>query len=110
MRKHPRKSRIDIMSPILTIQSLLESCPAARDDENLLISSVWSRELELKHVNIHKMHVYLFMEMLMENKLTAASEILRIRDHIQNQVPELRGTNWTDPSIKISDIKDDDVY
>ena len=76
------------------VRILLESCLAARDDENLLISSVWSRELEFRHVNLHQMHVYLFMGMLMEGQLTSASEILRLRDDLQREHPDLRGFHY----------------
>lgn len=98
------------MNPETHIQTLLESCPAARDDENLLISSVWSRELEFKHVNMHKMHVYLFMGMLMEGQLISASEILRISYYIQKQRPELRGENWEEVVRwnTIEDVPEDD--
>ena len=82
------------MTPESNVRTLLESCPQARDDENLLVSSAWSRELEFKHVNLHKMHVYLFMGMLMEGQLTSASEILRISDDIQRENPELRGLHY----------------
>jgi len=73
------------------VRAVLESWPDARDDENKLLSSVWSNELDLQHVKITQMHVYLFMGMLMENKLMPASQILSIRDHLQKEHPELRG-------------------
>ena len=93
------------MNPETDVRTLLESCPAARDDENLLVASVWSRELELRHVNMHKMHVYIFMGMLMERQLTSASEILRISSDLQRENPELRGVHYhDDPNITIGDV------
>ena len=96
------------MTPESNVKILLESWPAARYDENLLISSVWSREMEFKHINVNKMHVYLFMGMLMEGKLTAASEILKIRDDIQHAIPELRGEYYQPrPPGTIKDMSDE---
>ena len=96
------------MNAETTVQTLLEACPAARDDENLLISSVWSREMEFKHININKMHVYLFMGMLMEGQLTSASEILRIRDDFQREHPELRGEHYHVDIETVKDLNDED--
>ena len=88
------------MNPLTTVRLVLESWPDARDDENKLLSSVWSNELEAKHVKIISMHVYLFMGMLMENQLTPASEILSMRDELQKNYPELRGDNWIDKYVQ----------
>ena len=94
------------MNPEATVRLILESWPEARDDENKLLSSVWSNELEHRHVKITQMHVYLFMGMLMENKLTPASEILSIRDKLQRACPELRGDNYIHEHIKTVDDVD----
>lgn len=89
-----------MMNPEATVRLILESWPDARDDENKLLSSVWSNELEQRHVKINKLHTYLFMAMLMESKLTPASMIIMIRDEIQKNSPELRGDNYIDKHVK----------
>ena len=76
------------------IRTLLETCPAARDNENLLVCSVWSRQLESQHVNTNTMPVYLFMGMLMEGGLTSATEIVKVSNDLQFQYPELRGQSY----------------
>jgi len=82
------------MNAETTVRLVLESWPDARDDENKLLSSVWSNQLEHQHVKITQLHTYLFMGMLMENKLTPASDILAIRDVIQGKEPHLRGNRY----------------
>ena len=62
--------------------------------------------MEFKHIKVHAMHVHLFMGMLMERKLTSASEILRLRDDLQREVPELRGEHYhPDPPVTVKDVE-----
>ena len=90
------------MNPIATVLLVLESWPEARDDEGMLISSVWSNELEEKHIKISKMKTFEFMTMLMEGKLTSASAILAIRDKLQAKHLELRGETFV-PTVGLDE-------
>lgn len=82
------------MNPIATVLLVLESWPESRDDEGMLLASVWSNELEEKHVKISKMKTMEFMTMLMDGRLTSASSILAIRDQLQEKHFELRGESF----------------
>lgn len=93
------------MNPIATVLIVLESWPEARDDEGLLLASVWSNELEEKHFNVSKMKTFEFMTMLMDGRLTPASAILAIRDQLQNKHLELRGETFV-PTIGETDPDD----
>lgn len=82
------------MTPEATVRLILESWPDARDDEGILLASVWSNELEEREIKVSKQKTFEFMTLLMEGRLTPASAILAIRDNLQKEIIELRGETY----------------
>ena len=78
------------------VRLILESWPASRDDEGLLIASVWSNELDEKRINVSKQRTFEFMSMVMEGTLSSASSILATRIQLEKEMLEARLENIAD--------------
>ena len=78
------------------VYSVLESWPASRDDEALLLASVWSNELEERRIKLSDMNVMRFFTMIMAGTLSPATAILSVRNTLQKSMMELRGENYSE--------------
>lgn len=61
----------------------------SRDDDNILILAVWDYQSQLKKVDIKDYNV--FRNMLLSNKLSTPSSIIRSRCKLQQDNEQLRG-------------------
>ncbi len=77
----------DLKSVGLKVYSILTDFPDARDDDRLLLIHIWSRE-----TNASDMESF-FMEML-DGKISHFESVRRMRQKLQEQHPNLRGSKW----------------
>lgn len=63
------------------VQRLLEEQPALRDNDNLLMSTIWKQQS----------NSYNFFDLFEQGKLHSAESIRRVRAKIQAECPHLRG-------------------
>lgn len=74
------------------VRSILESNKVARDNDNYLISKVWSNALRAKGYSIKEMTVLDFFKVYsFGNVLPHHESIRRTRQKLQEQDPSLRG-------------------
>lgn len=78
------------------VQLILQSWPEARDDEGMLLSSIWSNQLEDKKIKVSGQKTFEFMSMLMDGTLDSASAILATRDDLQRNNENLTGDAYAD--------------
>src|SRR6187549_1686175 len=74
------------------VKSLLKAHPHLRDSDNKLIANIWYKDLVdmgLKPASITAMNFLFFYG---DKQLTNAETIRRVRQKIQEENPELRGT------------------
>lgn len=74
------------------VTSLLEKHPHLRDNDNKLIATIW--RLEVGKENIDGLSALGFLIYVAEGRLSSAESIRRSRQKIQEDRPELRGTNY----------------
>lgn len=84
------------------VTQLLTDTPHLRDDDNKLIATIWNeemgREIE-KDGNKGKFKsrfttAFCFFEAFSSGQHTSPESIRRVRQKIQEQIPELRGTSY----------------
>lgn len=75
------------------VRPILEKEPATRDDDRLLIATVWQREIENMPEETQK--IYSITEMLVMGLIENPETITRIRRKLQETIKGLRGEKWT---------------
>ena len=74
------------------VKALLEKHPHLRDSDNKLIATIWKYDLLQQCLPIENITAYNFLELYSKEKLTNAETIRRVRQKIQEENPDLRGT------------------
>ena len=74
------------------VKALLEKHPHLRDSDNKLIATVWKYDVIKMDLSHYRISGYDFLVLYAENKLTNAETIRRVRQKIQEENPDLRGT------------------
>lgn len=86
------------------IQHLLQRYPHLRDSDERLIATFWMVELGGQDA-IKQMTAYKLLESYVNKHLTSAESIRRMRQKIQEQVPELRGKTYLKRKAKSNEIR-----
>jgi len=73
------------------VKALLEKHPHLRDNDNRLIATVWKFDMLNKNLSRNTTALD-FLNLYAQNKLTNAETIRRVRQKIQEENPDLRGT------------------
>jgi hypothetical protein len=71
------------------VKALLEKHPHLRDSDNKLIATIWKYDLMGLCENLSAMD---FLKLYAEGELTNSESIRRVRQKIQEENPDLRGT------------------
>ena len=74
------------------VKALLVSIPHLRDSDNRLIATIWKHDLFNQGSPSLTITAYDFLKFYSEGKLTNAETIRRVRQKLQEENPELRGT------------------
>jgi len=74
------------------VKALLEKHPHLRDSDNKLIATVWKFDLLNLNWDVKNMSANTFLMLYSESKLTNAETIRRVRQKLQEENPDLRGT------------------
>jgi len=74
------------------VKALLEKHPHLRDSDNKLIATIWQQDLLNKYFNPNEINANTFLRLYSNNELTNAETIRRVRQKLQEENPELRGT------------------
>ncbi len=74
------------------VKALLVKYPHLRDSDNKLIATVWKLDLLKKGLDINRLTANAFLMEYSLELLTNAETIRRVRQKIQEENPELRGT------------------
>ncbi len=73
------------------VVALLGKHPHLRDSDNKLIATIWKFELLHKKLEPTSLSALDFLELYANGELTNSESIRRVRQKIQEEVPELRG-------------------
>jgi hypothetical protein len=97
------------MSKINTVYdfvfSQLVKAERYRDDDNLLVVSIWWEELAKMGYDGRNLSAYDFMNLYKSQKLTSSDTITRARRKIQEENPDLRGKSYQSRQAKTEDVK-----
>jgi hypothetical protein len=74
------------------VKALLEKHPHLRDSDNRLIANMWNQDLLNMKIDPFQMVAMAFLNLYSKQLLTNAETIRRVRQKIQEENPELRGT------------------
>jgi CMP-N-acetylneuraminic acid synthetase len=74
------------------VKALLVKHPHLRDSDNRLIANIWNQDLLLMGLNKENITGNKFLVLYATNELTNAETIRRVRQKIQEENPDLRGT------------------
>lgn len=74
------------------VKALLVVYPHLRDNDNRLIATMWKLDLLNKKLIPDDLNATNFLFLYADNRLTNAETIRRVRQKIQEENPELRGT------------------
>ncbi len=74
------------------VKALLVKHPHLRDSDNRLIATIWKYDLINMNLSHYRISGYDFLVLYSEGKLTNAETIRRVRQKLQEENPELRGT------------------
>ena len=94
-----------IGTKISKVESLLQSKPHLKDNDNLLLANIW--ESELKEMDIDPAKVSVFLALYGLGHLSNAESIRRCRQKLQQENPELRGNNYKGRQISSDKVKDE---
>ena len=84
---------MEILTYTETVESLLKEYPRLRNSDKKLIANIWFKTLASKKINSNKLSAYDFLKMFAKGDLPNPESIRRIRQKLQQEFPELRGTN-----------------
>ncbi len=74
------------------VKALLEKHPHLRDSDNRLIATIWKFDLYHRDLIVDETTAIQFLDLYARKQLTNAETIRRVRQKIQEENPELRGT------------------
>ena len=74
------------------VKALLEKHPHLRDSDNKLIATIWKYELCNNGMDPNILITSNFLHLYADGKLTNSESIRRVRQKIQEENPDLRGT------------------
>ncbi len=74
------------------VKALLVKHPHLRDSDNKLIATIWKRDLMNRKLNSNSITANTFLTFYSIGELTNAETIRRVRQKLQEENPELRGT------------------
>jgi hypothetical protein len=74
------------------VKALLVKHPHLRDSDNRLIATVWRFELEKHKIDPQVLTALEFLYFYAQEQLTNSETIRRVRQKLQEENPELRGT------------------
>lgn len=81
---------IDLSKPIATrIKQLMLDIPGVRDNDLRLIANMWAQEVDLDKTSARD-----FLKLFASGAITSPESIRRIRQMLQETIPELRGQRW----------------
>jgi hypothetical protein len=86
-----------------TVRSILEKDPRTRDNDPLLISIIWWREIPPDKRDL--MYTREFLRLFSEAKLTNSETIRRTRQKLQEENKSLRGVHYKDRLEKVVQIQ-----
>ena len=91
------KSLTDLIKEQLTVW------PETRDDDMLLVSSIWTSEIKNKNVNpgqesygkdIKKMSAFQLMDLMIRGFISSPIAITAVKKVLQDDYPDLRGETY----------------
>ena len=74
------------------VKALLEKHPHLRDSDNRLIATIWNNDVRKISLRSSEISALYFLDLYSHGKITNAETIRRVRQKIQEENPELRGT------------------
>ena len=74
------------------VKALLIKHPGLRDSDNMLIAIIWQQDLRNKNLPSISTTAYVFLNLYSKGELTNAETIRRVRQKLQEENPDLRGT------------------
>ena len=74
------------------VKALLMDYPHLRDSDNKLITTIWKHDLLNKGMNPKEVTAYDFLLFYSNDQFTNSETIRRVRQKLQEENPELRGT------------------
>jgi hypothetical protein len=74
------------------VKALLVKHPHLRDSDNKLIATIWKLDLILIKHRMLDISAMEFLKLYADNQLTNAETIRRVRQKLQEENPDLRGT------------------
>ncbi len=74
------------------VKALLVKHPHLRDSDNKLIATIWKQDLYNLGLNPNDILAITFLNLYSQQNLTNSESIRRVRQKIQEENPELRGT------------------
>ena len=87
------------------VKFLLKKTPHLRDNDYKLIATFWHHELGGR-TKLDLMSGYDMLRMFSEGKLTSPETIRRVRQKIQEQTPDLRGSSYKKRKEEATHIRD----
>ena len=76
-----------------------------RDDDNLLVATVWYNQTKKKGYDPRHMTSFDFMQLYIKGQIATADAITRVRRKLQEQHPPLRGSKWDERHTEANDVK-----
>ena len=73
---------------------LLKRYPDLRDDDSRLVANYWNNELQAKGINTGKGRMYELLQMIAAKELATPESIVRMRRKVQEDMVELRGSEY----------------
>ena len=86
---------MNIIDNIGIVKSLLHNYPKLRDNDKLLVATIWKSEL-LQFGSLNAVTAEDFLKLFINNKLTNEQSIRRTRRKLQQEFPDLRGLTWVE--------------
>ncbi len=74
------------------VKALLVKSPHLRDSDNKLIANIWNQDLINKGFHPANITAFTFLAFYSQEELTNAETIRRVRQKLQEENPDLRGT------------------
>jgi hypothetical protein len=102
--------KINTQSLRARITKHLTNNPRTRDNDNLLITLIWSNELNRLGVDPKEDSFAEAMKHLLSGKLTSPESIRRTRQFIQQSIPGLRGNKYAARQASQEQVKQDLIY
>jgi hypothetical protein len=85
------------------VEILLKKYPELKDNDRLLVNTMWNVELQKMNLNPKTTPISMFLSLYKDGKLSDADLIKRARRKLQELNVELRGETWK-PRHKESEI------